>query len=170
MLFPAYWVYTIGLLKCAGRCHGMRLGEQAKLQAGEGIVSSTIHLWKPKWLWPFTHIWSSFQNYLMKMVLWTCFSPSRDAWHSTHFVEHSVVSYWFLVIFLSRSFTLRNVVHAAFTVFQASFTVGMDFWWSKKCVELTIDTIEFPEPSWKIVKLHTRGSITPSRVLQEIRV
>ena len=24
MLLPAYWVYVIGLLKCAGRCHGMR--------------------------------------------------------------------------------------------------------------------------------------------------
>ena len=42
------------------------------------------------------------------MVLWPCFSPPCDAWHSTHFVEHSVVSYWFLVIFLSRSFALRN--------------------------------------------------------------
>ena len=62
------------------------------------------------------------------MVLWPCFSPPHDAWHSTHFVEHSVVSYWFLVIFLSRSFTLRNGRSRCVHGISRFFHGGYGFW------------------------------------------
>ena len=60
------------------------------------------------------------------------FSPTRDTGLSTPFLELSVSGFlmffhdfwWFSFHGRSR---LEMVVHAVFTVFHASFTVGMDF-------------------------------------------
>ena len=127
----------------------------------------TLHRSKPNRLWPFTHIWSYCRIISWNWFNGTCFLP--HTWYWTFNTVFRALSgflmffhdfWWFSFHGRSR---LEMVVHAAFTVFHASFTVGMDFWCSQKCLEFTMILENILNASWKC-------TITPSKIHHGIRV
>lgn len=87
----------------------------------------TLHRSKPNRLWPFTHIWSYCRIISWNWFNGTCFLP--HTWYWTFNTVFRALSgflmffhdfWWFSFHGRSR---LEMVVHAAFTVFHASFTV-----------------------------------------------